>query len=80
MYFLLLGLVGLALKYLQIGPVAAFNWWLVLSPFLAAIVWWAWADAFGYTEKMEMKKMTKRKEERLARQHEALGNMPFRRK
>ena len=51
MYFLLIGVLGLILKFLEIGPVAAMSWWLVLSPFALAVVWWAWADASGYTKR-----------------------------
>ena len=32
MYLLGLSLVLLALKYFEIGPVAAWSWWWVLSP------------------------------------------------
>ena len=36
MYLLLLGLVLLGLKYLEVGPVAGWSWWWVLSPFALA--------------------------------------------
>ena len=73
MYFLGLGLVFLALKYLEIGPVAALAWWWVLSPFGLAVVWWAWADASGYTKKKVMQREQERRHERIARHHDALG-------
>ena len=73
MYFLLLGIVGLLLKYLEIGPVAALSWWLVLTPFTLAIAWWAWADASGYTKRKEMQKMDKRKQDRIDKQRTAMG-------
>ena len=38
MYLLLIGLVGLALKYLEIGPVATLSWWMVLIPLPLALV------------------------------------------
>ena len=44
MYLLGLGIVLIALKYLEIGQVATWEWWWVLSPFGLAVVWWAWAD------------------------------------
>ena len=44
MYLLLLGLGLALLKYLQIEPVAAWDWWWVLSPFGAAVLWWWGAD------------------------------------
>mgnify|MGYP003594014253 FL=1 len=73
MYFLLIGVLGLILKFLEIGPVAAISWWLVLSPFALAVVWWAWADASGYTKRKEVKKMDDRKQKRLDKQREAIG-------
>lgn len=73
MYFLLIGVLGLILKFLEIGPVAAMSWWLVLSPFALAVVWWAWADASGYTKRKEVKKMDDRKQKRLDKQREAIG-------
>ena len=73
MYLLMFGLLGLGLKYLEIGPVATLDWWLVLSPFALAVAWWAWADASGYTKRQEIKKMDVRKQERLAKQNAALG-------
>lgn len=79
MYFLLIGILALALKYLEIGPVAAWSWWVVLSPFALAVAWWAWADAFGYTKQKEMDKMAKRKQDRIDKQRAAMG-MPPRRK
>lgn len=73
MYFLLVGVLGLALKYLEIGPVAAWSWWLVLSPFALAVAWWAWADASGYTKRKEIQKMGGRKQKRIDKQRAALG-------
>ncbi|HYW58061.1 MAG TPA: TIGR04438 family Trp-rich protein [Polaromonas sp.] len=73
MFFLLVGIVGLALKYLEIGPVATLSWWMVLSPFGLAVVWWWWADKSGFTEKKAMEKMEKRKQERIDKQRDAMG-------
>jgi small Trp-rich protein len=76
MYLLGLSLVLLALKYLEIGPVAAWSWWVVLSPFAATAVWWAWADATGYTKRKAVEKMEQRKKDRIDRHKEALGIQP----
>jgi len=73
MYLLLTGIVALALKYLEIGPVASWSWWVVLSPFALAVAWWAWADASGYTKQKEIDKMAKRKQERIDKQRAAMG-------
>ena len=80
MYLLLIGLAGLVLKYLEIGPVAALSWWVLLIPFALAVVWWAWADSTGYTKKKEMNKMDLRKKERIEKQRVAMGMLPKKRK
>jgi small Trp-rich protein len=73
MYFLGIGLVLLALKWLEISVVASWDWWIVLSPFLLAVLWWSWADRSGYNKKKEMEKMEKRKQERIRKSREALA-------
>ncbi len=73
MYFLLLGLVLLLLKYLEVGPVAAWSWYAVLAPFGLAAAWWAWADWSGYTKRKEMDKEDERKAARIAKAKEAMG-------
>ena len=80
MYFLLIGVVMLAMKYLEFGPVAAWSWWLVLSPFALAMLWWAWADKSGYTKRVEIEKMAKRKQIRIDKQRDAMGMLPKKRK
>ncbi len=79
MFLLLIGILGLALKYLEIGPVAGLSWWLVLSPFALAVVWWAWADASGYTKRKEVEKMDERKQKRIDKQRAAMGLAPKKR-
>ena len=73
MYALLLGITLILLKYLEVGPVANWSWWWVLSPFAAAAAWWAWADATGYTKRKAMEKMDQRKQDRINKHKEALG-------
>ncbi|MBC7647861.1 MAG: TIGR04438 family Trp-rich protein [Vitreoscilla sp.] len=80
MYFLFIGIATLLLKFLQFGPVAAWSWWWVLSPFAMAMAWWAWADKFGYTKRVEMEKMEKRKADRINKQRQAMGLPPKKRK
>lgn len=73
MFFLLLGVLGITLKYLAVEPVAGWSWWVVLAPFGLAVLWWWWADKSGYTEKKAMEKMEKRKQSRIDRQRDAMG-------
>jgi len=72
-YLLGLGLVFLVLKYLEWGMVAAWDWWLVLSPFALAVLWWAWADWSGYTKRKVMEQEDARRRLRIDRNREALG-------
>ena len=73
MYLLMIGIATLLMKYLEFGSVALWSWWVVLSPFALAVVWWWWADTSGYTKRVEMKKMEKRKQDRIEKQREAMG-------
>ena len=73
MYLLGLGLVLLLLKWAGWGPVAGWPWWVVLAPFVLAILWWAWADASGYTKRKAMERDAARKAARIDRQRDALG-------
>ena len=62
MYLLGLGILLLALKYLEFGPVAEWSWWIVLSPFAAAVAWWTWADWSGYTKRKAVERENARKQ------------------
>lgn len=73
MYLLSLGIVLSLLKYLEIGPVGTWPWWWVLSPFALTSLWWAWADATGYTKRRAMDRMDQRKQDRIDKNKEALG-------
>lgn len=80
MYFLGLGLILLALKYLELGPVATWSWTVVLAPFALAAIWWAWADFSGYSKRKAMEKMEQRKKDRIEKSREALGMAPRKRR
>ena len=76
MYLLGLGLVLMVLKYLAVGPVAAWSWWLVMAPFGLAVAWWAWADSTGYTKRKAMERENRRRDARIEASREALGILP----
>jgi small Trp-rich protein len=73
MYLLGLGLVFLTMKYLELGPVAAWDWWIVLLPFGLAVLWWTWADWSGYTKKKAMEREDARRQARIDNSREAMG-------
>ncbi|AGU50117.1 hypothetical protein VAPA_1c30240 [Variovorax paradoxus B4] len=73
MLFLLLGLLGVGLKYFEVGMVAGWSWWIVLSPFAMAMAWWAWADWSGYTKRKVIEREEARKQARIDRQRSNMG-------
>lgn len=73
MWFVVLGVLLIALKLAEFGFVAVWSWWVVLSPFALAAVWWAYADASGVTKKHEMDKLEEKKAERRRKNMEAMG-------
>lgn len=73
MYLVILGLLLLTLKWTEFGPVAAWPWYGVLSPFAGAVIWWAWADATGYYKRREMRKLAEKQVKRRERSMHALG-------
>jgi small Trp-rich protein len=78
MYFVIAGVLLIALNLLGVGPFGAWNWeftgdlWKFIAPFLLAALWWAWADKSGLNKRREMEKMDARKEKR---RRENLANM-----
>jgi small Trp-rich protein len=75
MYFLGIGLILLALKFLEIGPVALWPWWWVFAPFGLAVAWWAWADTTGYTKRKAMDRENARKQARVDKNKLAIGTV-----
>jgi len=71
--FLIIGVLLLAGKLAEIGPMGDWSWWIVLAPFAMATVWWAIADSVGFTQRKAMQRMDDRKEKRRTDAMEALG-------
>lgn len=78
MWFLMLGVLGVLLKYFEVGFVATLSWWIVLIPFGLAMAWWAWADSSGYTKRKAMEREERRKQERIDRQRSQMGMLSSR--
>ncbi|RYF61973.1 MAG: TIGR04438 family Trp-rich protein [Comamonadaceae bacterium] len=73
MLFLIVGVLGVLLKYLEVGFVAGLSWWIVLTPFALTLAWWAWADASGYSSRRAMERDERRKQARIDRTRSQLG-------
>ena len=70
MWFVALGVVATLLKLFGVSRVAGWEWWVVLSPFAAAAIWWTIADATGLTRRAaalrQERKVQRRRDSHLA--------------
>jgi len=73
MYLVILGVLLLAAKVAEWGPMARLSWWWVMAPFAGAVLWWHFADTSGWTKRREMNRMQERKVQRRQRALSALG-------
>ena len=73
MYFLLIGIVLLVLWYAEIGPVAAWSWYVVFAPFGLAVIWWWWADMTGYSKRKAVQRENEKKQARIDKSRVAMG-------
>lgn len=76
MYLLLLALLLTALKYFELGPVAALSWGWILLPYALTVVWWSFADNSGYSKRKAAEKIEQRKRDRVEKQRKGLGLPP----
>jgi len=73
MWFVVVGCLLLAMKMSEFGFAADWSWMWILLPFGLAVVWWAFVDMTGITQRREMDKLEERKQERRRRHMDALG-------
>jgi small Trp-rich protein len=73
MWFVVIGCLLGAAKLAELGPVAAWSWWLVLSPFAMAAAWWMFADTTGYTQRRAMERDAQRTAARRAHHLKSMG-------
>ncbi|WP_310386493.1 TIGR04438 family Trp-rich protein [Roseateles sp.] len=73
MWLVAIGVLTVVLKLLGVAPVADWGWWLVLIPFGLAVVWWAWADSSGLTQRKAIQRMEERKAARREKNIVAMG-------
>lgn len=68
MYLLIIGFLLVIMKFLEFGPVAEWSWWIILSPFIAIIIWWEVIEKiFKLRQKREIAQAEREKKERLDR-------------
>lgn len=79
MFFVIVGVLLIALNLFGIGPTAAWNWdftgdvWKFTVPFILAVLWWVWSDKSGLDKRREIDKMEKRKRDRRSENLAKLG-------
>ncbi len=73
MGFVVLGLLAVILKMFGWTIVAGWSWWIVLSPFVAAALWWTLADLTGRTRLQAQRRHEQRIERRRRHHLEAMG-------
>ena len=76
MIMVVIGVLLLVAKLAEFGPTADWSWWIVAAPFVAAVLWWQFADSTGLTQRRAMQKMDKRKADRRDRALAAMGLDP----
>jgi small Trp-rich protein len=69
MIFVIVGAILILLKFLEVGPVAAWSWWWVLAPLAMAIFWFEVLErVLGFDQrKKEHALHDKLREERIAK-------------
>jgi small Trp-rich protein len=76
MWFVVIGVIVLGMHLAGIGPLGAMvfrdDWYIILSPFFLAVIWWAWADTSGWTQRKAMEKVDARRDER---RQKAINNL-----
>jgi small Trp-rich protein len=76
MWFVVVGVLLVLMKWLEVGPVADWSWWVILVPFALAVAWWAFSDATGMSKQREMDKVERKRQERRRKAFDALGIKP----
>lgn len=76
MGLVILGLLLVCLKWVGIGVFVAWPWWVVLLPFVAALVWWQVSDALGWTSRAAQEREQQRVKSRRDAHIEAMGMRP----
>jgi len=76
MAFVLIGVLFIVLRlagWAQFHKDDSWAWCIILSPFALAVVWWAFADKSGLTQRKAMDALDAKRAARRDKQLEALG-------
>ncbi len=72
MYLLIVAVILTILKYMEIDPVASWDWWIIIGVYAVTAVWWQVADATGYSKRKSMEREEKIRQDRLQRNSDRL--------
>jgi small Trp-rich protein len=76
MWLVAVGVLIQVLNLAGIGPIGEWTWraywWAMLSPFALSVIWWAWSDWSGLTQRNAMKKVDAKREARRQKALDAL--------
>ena len=73
MWLFALGVLAVVIKLSGFTAVAGWSWWVVLSPFAAAALWWTLADALGITQRAAIRRHDEKVKRRRQEHLDALG-------
>lgn len=79
MFFVIVGVLLIALNLANIGPFGAWNWdffgdmWKFITPFVFAVAWWIYSDKSGLNKRREMDRMEQKKKDRRKENLASLG-------
>ena len=76
MPFVIVGALLIALKLVDVNPVAGWAWWWVAAPLAVALLWWWYTDVSGLNKRREVSRMEERKAERRRNALESIGVGP----
>ena len=65
MWFIVVGVLLVLMKWFEVGPVGQWSWWIVLIPFALALLWFEVVEPFfGLDKRKAHDDLDKIKEER----------------
>jgi small Trp-rich protein len=73
MWLVAVGVLAAGLKLGGWTIVAGWSWWIVLSPFALAAIWWTIADVLGFTKAESVRRFEERVKRRRQQHLDALG-------
>jgi small Trp-rich protein len=69
MWFIVVGVLLVLMKWTAFGPVATWSWWIVVLPFVGGLLWFEIIEPmFGLDKRRAHNELDKVKQERIQKQ------------